>query len=147
MGLVCTCNQATGMPGWSRGRLAVAFSLTDGPFEPILWSFYSAQPSLQHGRHKGMLQWVGSEGNVRAPKFILYWQHRARRGRGKHSTGNHCLCFNNYSFECDRFPISGKYTVIWGRESHLSRHLKAPYSSVFNEIANYMTNNMYWHFN
>lgn len=60
------------MPGRSRGRLAVAFSLTDGPFEPILWSFYSAQPSLQHSRHKGMLQWVGSEGNVRAPKFILY---------------------------------------------------------------------------
>lgn len=69
--------------------------------------------------------------------------NRAGRGRGKHSTGNHCLCFNNYSFECDRFPISGKYTVIWGRESHLSRYLKAPYSSMFNEIANYMTNNIY----
>lgn len=60
------------MPGRSRGRSAVAFSLTDGPFEPILWSFYSAQPSLQHSDIKACFSgWAHKETSDRRSLFFI----------------------------------------------------------------------------
>lgn len=39
---VGACNQALGMQDWSKGEVTVRASLTDGPSEPVPFSFYAS---------------------------------------------------------------------------------------------------------
>ncbi len=61
--------------------MTVRVSLTDGPFEPILQSFYSSV-RLQYSQTKSMLHWVGSKGNLRAPdRQRLFFTDNIELGR------------------------------------------------------------------